>query len=173
MFYTPRISLIAALGATTRAIGAQGALLWHIPEDLAHFKRITLTHPVIMGQATFESIGRPLPKRENIVLSHDPTYAPEGVHVAHSLEEALTYARTRDSEEIVVIGGGTVYTQTIDSADRLYLTLVESETPGDTYFPPYEHLPFKKVEEHHSSTADMRYTFVTLDRITPTKDGPL
>ncbi len=161
---TPRISLIAALSTHTRAIGNKGALLWHIPEDLARFKRITTGHPILMGQATFQSIGRPLPGRDNIVLSHDVTYAPEGVYVAHTLDDALTYARTHDTQEVFVIGGGMVYAQTIDIADRLYLTLVESTSDGDTYFPPYEHLPFKKIEEVYASIAEMRYTFVTLER---------
>jgi dihydrofolate reductase len=159
----PTLSLIAALGTRTRAIGNNGKLLWHIPEDMARFKQLTLGHPIIMGRATFDSIGRPLPLRSNIVLTCNPTWTHEGVMVVHTIDEALDLARSLDEQEIFVIGGGELYAQTIDKADRLYLTLVEDDTPGDAFFPAYEQLPFTKTEATLGTSEDMRYVFVTLE----------
>ncbi|PIZ98726.1 MAG: diacylglycerol kinase [Candidatus Komeilibacteria bacterium CG_4_10_14_0_2_um_filter_37_10] len=138
----PRISIICAI-APDRAIGKDNRLLWHLPVDLAHFKRITAGHAVVMGQKTFESIGRPLPNRQNIVLSLDPTFQPVGVKVVNSLANAIEYARSVEGEEIFIIGGGSVYQQTIDLADRLYLTVVDGSYEADTYFPEYSQ--FTKV----------------------------
>jgi dihydrofolate reductase len=159
----PTLSLIAALGTRTRAIGKDNALLWHIPKDLAHFKRCTLGHAVVMGQRTYESIGRPLPGRHNIVLSTDPAWTTPGITVAHSIDDALKVASVAGEDEVFIIGGGSVYAQTIARANRLYLTLVDDDAQGDTFFPEYQHLPFVvQSEEYHAGTPP--YTFVTLVR---------
>lgn len=158
------LSLIAALGSTTRAIGKDGALLWHIPEDLARFKRLTMGHPLIMGRKTFESIGRPLPGRTSIVVTRNTAWSHEGVLVAHSLDEALKTATTLDPHEIFVIGGGELYAQTIGQADRLYLTLVDDATPGDTFFPDYEHVPFKMTVHTEGAPHSPRYSFALYER---------
>lgn len=128
------ISLIAAL-ATDRVIGMENAMPWHLPGDLAWFKRNTLSKPVIMGRKTFESIGRPLPGRLNIVISSKPG-EHEGVTWVTSVDAAL--AAAGDVEEVMVMGGGRVYEQLLPKADRLYLTHIDAEVEGDTHFPDYE-----------------------------------
>jgi dihydrofolate reductase len=132
------IALIAAV-AQNGVIGSGGEIPWRLPSDFAFFKRITLGKPVIMGRKTFESIGRPLPGRTNLVVTTRPGYQPEGVEVVPSLEAALDRAReitTRDgAEELMVIGGGEVYRAVIGRADRLYITHVAVSPEGDARFP--------------------------------------
>jgi dihydrofolate reductase len=130
----PPVVLVAAL-ARNRVIGVDGAMPWHLPADLAHFKRVTLGHPVIMGRATFESIGRPLPGRRNIVLSRGGFEAPRGVESAASLDEALE--RLDAGTPAMVIGGGQVYTEALSQASRMELTLVDARPDGDTEFPEW------------------------------------
>lgn len=157
------ISLIAALAAD-RIIGMENAMPWDLPADLAWFKRNTLKKPVIMGRLTFESIGRPLPGRLNIVVSSQPG-TTEGVTWATSLDEAIQAAG--DAEEIMVIGGGRVYEQMLKRADRLYLTHIDAEVEGDTQFPDYEpdewqstFSEFHDADEQNSHS----YCFEILDR---------
>ncbi len=128
------ISLIAAMDRN-RAIGKGNALPWHLPDDLKHFKHITLGKPVVMGRKTFESLGcRPLPGRRNIVVSRNG-FAAEGAEVFASLEEALAAAQA-EAEEVMVIGGAQIYQQALPRADRVYLTRVETEVEGaDAWFP--------------------------------------
>ncbi|MEM6051370.1 type 3 dihydrofolate reductase [Erwinia sp. P7711] len=128
------ISLIAAMAAD-RVIGMDNAMPWHLPADLAWFKRHTLNKPVIMGRRTWESIGRPLPDRLNIVISSQPSSA-EGVTWVASVEEALQAAG--EAEEVMVIGGGRIYEQFLAQADKLYLTHIDAEVVGDTTFPDFE-----------------------------------
>ncbi len=128
------ISLIAAMAAD-RVIGMDNAMPWHLPADLAWFKRQTLDKPVIMGRRTWESIGRPLPGRLNIVISSQPGDA-EGVSWVTSVDEALQAAG--EVEEVMVIGGGRIYEQLLPRADRLYLTHIDAEVVGDTTFPDFE-----------------------------------
>jgi dihydrofolate reductase len=128
------ISLIAAMAAD-RVIGMDNAMPWHLPADLAWFKRQTLDKPVIMGRRTWESIGRPLPGRLNIVISSQPGDA-EGVNWVTSIDEALQAAGEVD--EVMVIGGGRIYEQLLPRADRLYLTHIDAEVVGDTTFPDFE-----------------------------------
>lgn len=128
------ISLIAALAAD-RVIGMENAMPWDLPADLAWFKRNTLNKPVIMGRLTWESIGRPLPDRKNIVISRRPG-SDDRVTWVRSVEEAI--AACGDVEEIMVIGGGRIYEQFLPLAQRLYLTHIDAEVEGDTHFPEYE-----------------------------------
>lgn len=127
-----RITLIAAM-AENRVIGNRGAIPWHLPDDLARFRAITLGHPVLMGRRTFESIGRPLPGRLNIVLSRREGYAPPGCLPARDLVGALELAR--GAAELFVCGGGELYREALPLADRILLTLVRGEFPGDVTFP--------------------------------------
>ena len=163
----PRISIIAALGKD-RAIGKDNRLLWHIPEDLKRFKTLTLGHPVVMGRKTFESIvtqlGKPLPGRTNIVVTRDTAWRHDGVEVAHTIEDALEKANGIGQEEVFVIGGAQVYTQALPFADRLYLTLVDSDQEGDAFFPPYENIFTKKVFEEAHMDEPIPYRFVTLEK---------
>ena len=159
----PRISLISAIARSNRAIGKDNALLWHIPEDFKHFKELTSGHAIVMGENTYRSIGRPLPNRTNIVLSQTLDFAPEGVVVVRSIEEALERAREMESEEIFIIGGASIYKQFIPMADRLYLTLVEGEYEADTFFPEYDEFA-RVLSEEKMDNGAYRFSFVTLER---------
>ena len=128
------ISMIAAL-ANNRVIGLDNKMPWHLPAELQLFKRATLGKPIVMGRNTFESIGRPLPGRLNIVMSRQADYQPEGVTVVATLDEAVTAAG--DVEELMIIGGATIYQQCLPMADQLYLTHIDLTTTGDTWFPDY------------------------------------
>jgi dihydrofolate reductase len=119
-----------------RVIGINNELPWHIPEDLAYFKKHTIGKSIIMGRNTFESIGRPLPKRKNIVVTRNEQYKAEGVEVVHDLDEAIQRGE-RTHEEIMVIGGEQIFKSILPRADRLYITLVQKEFEGDTFFPEY------------------------------------
>lgn len=155
------ISLIAAVGRN-RAIGKNNKLLWDIPEDMAHFKRLTTGHTVIMGEKTYLSIGRSLPNRKNIVLSLDDNFQVEGAEVSHSLEEALEKYKGSE-EEVFVIGGGQIYKLSLPFADKLYLTVVEDSPEADTFFPDYSE--FKNVvSEENQDNGKYRFTFLELTR---------
>ncbi|HUI09608.1 MAG TPA: dihydrofolate reductase [Bacteroidota bacterium] len=129
-----KLAIIAAVGRN-RAIGARGKLPWHLSEDLKRFKRLTTGSAVLMGRKTWESIGRPLPGRRNVVLSSSPV---PGVETYASADDALRALAAL--ERVFVIGGGSVYAQLLERADEIFLTLVDREVEADTYFPPYEHL---------------------------------
>lgn len=163
---SPRIALIAAMG-NDRVIGVDNRLPWHLPADLKHFKGLTLGKPVLMGRRTFESIGRPLPERRNIVVTRDADFRPEGVIVASSIDEAL--ARAAPASEIMVIGGASFYAQMLPRAQRLYLTLVHGNFEGDAYFPAWDARQWEQVERQDfpcDETGNPSYSFVTLDRRT-------
>lgn len=164
----PKLSIIAAV-AENRAIGKDNKLLWSLPEDMERFKKITTGHVVIMGQKTFESIGKPLPGRTNIIISWDENFKQEGCTIAHSVDEALRLARDKvvglaqGDDEIFIIGGGSIYQQTIGMADKLYLTLVEGNFEADTFFPDYS--DFKKVVfEKDGEDAGFKFKFLELER---------
>lgn len=164
---TTRISLIAALGARTRSLGKGGALLWSLPGDMKRFKALTTGHPVVMGRKTWESLPerfRPLPGRTNFVVTRDESYEAPGATVAYSLESALAQAKAvPDNDEVFVIGGGQIYAEALPYAERLYLTLVEDDAPGDTFFPEYPEFT-KVIEEESVEENVVRYTFRTLER---------
>ena len=158
-----KISLIAAIGSH-RELGKDNKLLWSIPEDMHHFKQITWGHPVVMGRKTFESIGKPLDGRLNIILTKEKDFHPEGCFIAHSIPEAVSLAESRNAEEVFFIGGGDVYHQTIKMADKLYLTVVEGKYDADTYFPDYSE--FKKVHfQKKVEYKDYKYTFLELSKL--------
>lgn len=159
----PRISIIAALAKSDRAIGRGNRLLWDIPEDMLHFRETTTGHTVIMGAKTFHSIGKALPKRTNIVLSMDTGLVLEGCIVVHSVEEALSKARELEKEEVFVIGGAIVYEQMMPFADRLHLTLVEGNYPADTFFPEYQEFS-KVISEEKVDTGKNVLTFLVLEK---------
>jgi len=163
------LSIIAAL-APNNAIGFKQQLLWKIPEDLQHFKRLTSGHSVIMGRNTFESIGRPLPNRRNIVVNNSPVgHIPEGVTFASSLPEALSLASSPPlSDEIFVIGGGELYHATLPLADKLYITHVKAPIPqADTFFPRIDWRQWKEIsrEDHQRGvTFPHPFSFVVYER---------
>jgi dihydrofolate reductase len=126
------IRIIAAM-STNRVIGSNNALPWHIPNDLKHFKELTTGHTIVMGRKTFDSIGRPLPNRRNIVVTRDHEFKAEGVEVASSFEKAMEMSFWN----CFVIGGGEMYRQSMGIAEKLYLTIVNTETEGDTTFPEF------------------------------------
>lgn len=163
-----RISLIAAIGTKTRALGKDNRLLWQIPEDMKRFKTLTLGHPVIMGRKTWESLPekfRPLPRRLNIVVTHDTSYEALGAQVAPSFPEAISYAKKGEgAEELFVIGGGELYRAALPFASRLYLTLVDDETEGDTFFPEYVDEFTEMIADEPNNERAPRYRFVTLER---------
>ncbi len=129
-----------------REIGADNQLLWHLPKDLKHFKEITSGHPVIMGRKTYESIGKPLPNRTNIVISRKTDWFEEGILIVGSIKEALKFAKKID-EDIFIIGGGNIYQQTIDLADKLEVTVVDAELKADTFFPEINAKNWQKTDE--------------------------
>ena len=158
----PLISLIAAL-SENRVIGSKGEIPWKIPGEQKRFKEITTPHPVIMGRKTFESIGRLLPNRPNIIITSDTAYSVTDALVTHSLSEAIEKATELDQDEIFVIGGGKVFEEAIGSADRLYLTIVHTEVEGDAFFPEYS--DFRKVVYQEDKEAGgYRFTYLTLER---------
>ncbi len=154
----PTVSIIAAISQNL-VLGKDNKLLWHVPEDFARFKKLTSGHPVIMGRKTFESIGKPLSNRTNIIITHDENYKTAGCLVVHSLEEAIK--RTK-GKEIFIIGGGQIYSQAITLADKLYLTIIKKNFTGDTYFPDYGR--FKKIiNKKDGKNGDLEYTFLELE----------
>lgn len=156
------ISLIVAV-ARNRVIGEDNRMIWHISEDLKHFKAITSGHPVIMGRKTFESLGRPLPHRTNVVISRQTDYRAEGCTVVNSLIAALLLFPA--TEEVFIIGGAQIYAQALPLADRFYLTEVDADYSGDTYFPEWdrsgwrltEHKSFPRGEKFPHPFAFLRY----------------
>ena len=158
------ISLIAAMGKN-KVIGNKGKLPWNLPADMKYFRDKTRGKPVIMGRKTHESIGKPLPKRLNIIVTHDNEYKAEGCVVVHSADEALKAAG--NVEEVMIIGGSQIYKEFLPKANRLYLTKIDSEFEGDTYFPEYKIEEWKEVSyEEHEKDAENQYDyrFVVLDR---------
>lgn len=159
---TRRLSIIAAV-ARNDAIGRDNALLWRLPEDLKFFKRTTLGCPVIMGRKTWDSIGRPLPGRRNIVITRNTAWRAEGAEVFHDLDSAL--AATADAPKVFVIGGGELYAQALPLADELVLTEVDADFDGDTFFPPWDRKAFHEVSrETHMADAGWAYHFVVRQR---------
>lgn len=154
-----RVSIVMA-AAENGIIGRDGDLPWRLPADLAHFKRLTTRHAVIMGRKTWDSIGRPLPQRQNIVLTGDPAFTATGVEVVHSLEQAMARVRRK---EAFVIGGGAIFTAALALAERVFLTLVHAEVEGDVFFPLKSLADwrlisddFRAADDHHEYAMSFR-----------------
>lgn len=162
------LSLIVAM-ARNRVIGRENGLPWHLPEDLKYFKAATMGKPILMGRKTFESIGRPLPGRLNIVITRDPAWRHEGVMVAGSLEEALARAAADpaavEAGEIMVIGGEQIYRAAIEKADRLYITRVDADVAGDAFFPEFDEADWREIRRQQpEQPGDTPYFFQVLER---------
>lgn len=161
-----KLVLVAAV-ARNGAIGKDNALLWRLPEDLKHFKSVTLGHPIVMGRRTFDSIGRPLPGRRNLVVTRNPAWRHEGVESFASLDAALAAAEQAHpaDDTICIIGGGELYAQALPRADELLLTEIDADFEADTFFPAWDRGAFDEVErETHASEAGWAYHFVTYRR---------
>lgn len=156
------IVIIAAI-AQKNALGKNNELIWHLPADLKRFKQQTSGHPIVMGRKTFESLGRPLPNRTNIVITRSKTFQCEGIIVTNSLEDAIKTAK-KINEKIYIIGGATIYKQAIDKADKLDITLVHHSFEADVFFPEIDKNIWKE-ERREDFTADEKnpydYSFVT------------
>lgn len=150
------LSIIAAM-AQDRVIGRDNQLPWRLPADLKRFKQLTMGHTLLMGRKTYESIGRPLPGRTTVVVSRQAGYAPAGVTVAGSVDEALAVA----TGEVFIAGGAEIYRQTLARADRLYLTLIDASFPGDTWFPEWNPADWHEVARE-AHTDPFPYAFVDL-----------
>jgi len=150
-----KVSLIVA-AAANNVIGADGGLPWHLPNDFKYFKRITMGKPIVMGRRTWQSIGRPLPGRQNIVLTRDANFEAPGVTVVNSADAAI--AAAGDADELMIIGGGQVYAEFLDTTERVYLTRVATRVAGDTVFPELDGSVWRLVStEAHA--ADDRHAF--------------
>ena len=160
-------TLVVAM-AHNRVIGRDNQLPWRLPDEIAYFKKVTMGHPIVMGRRTYESIGRPLPGRMNIVVTHNRDYAAPGCTVVGSLDEAWRAAG--DAAEVCVIGGTSLFRESLPIADRIHLTEVEAEVPGDTYFPDFDRGQWRETEiERHPADARHAYPFriLRLDRVRP------
>jgi dihydrofolate reductase len=165
-----KISLIVAV-AEGGVIGHKGGLPWHLSADLRYFKRTTMGHPLVMGRKTWDSIGRPLPGRENIVITRRPDFAPAGVHVCHDLDPAVALAEgfaQRDRvDEIMVIGGAQIFDAVLPRADRIYLTEIHATFPGDVFFAAPDLARWRETsrsERHTDERSGLDYTYVVYDR---------
>lgn len=159
------LSLIAAIGKNNE-LGKENKLLWNLPADMKHFRETTSGHPVIMGRKTFESIGRPLPNRQNIVITRDVTYTKESVEVVHSIEEALRLFENSKAE-VFIIGGAEIYKQALPYANKLYITKVESNfQDADTFFPEFNVEDWQEIKnEKYLKDEDNDYDFYFIELI--------
>ncbi|MBS1548413.1 MAG: dihydrofolate reductase [Bacteroidetes bacterium] len=160
------ITLVVAMGKNGE-IGKDNQLLWHMPKDLKHFKDITSGHPVVMGRKTYESIGKPLPNRTNIVVSRKENWFEEGILIVGSLKEALKFAQKIDTE-VMVIGGAEIFKQTIALADKLEVTLVDEAFEADTFFPKIDDKIWTLVKDEVQTTDEKNpysFAFKTYERI--------
>jgi dihydrofolate reductase len=157
-----RLSLIVAM-ARNHTIGINNTLPWHLPEDLKHFKALTLGHHIIMGRKTYESIGRPLPGRTTIIVTRDPAYRQEGCLIAHSVEDAMRLSAQDD--EAFIVGGANLYRQTLALADRLYITEIQADYQGDAHFPALDGTQWQETtRQRHLSQTGLTYDFVSYDK---------
>jgi len=154
------ISCIVAV-AHNRVIGRDNDIPWYLPADLQYFKKVTLGHTVVMGRNCYNSIGRPLPKRTNIIVTRDPFYISSVCPIARSIPEALKIANEKGETEVFILGGGQIYAQTEDLWDRLYLTEVDIDVAGDIFFPEIDMKQWKLLsEEHHTKDEKNEYNYV-------------
>lgn len=162
-----KVSCIVAT-AKNNVIGIDNQIPWYLPADLKYFKKITLNHHILMGRNCFESIGRALPKRTNVIITRDMFYAVSNCLVTHSIGEALSVAEENGEEEAFIIGGGTIYEQTIDLWDKLYLTQVDLEVDGDVFFPELDMKQWKLTGQQACQKDEKNpydYKFLQYERI--------
>lgn len=162
----PRVSAIVAIG-NNHELGKDNELIWRISDDLKRVKELTTGHVIIMGRKNFESIGRPLPNRTNIVISRNPGFNAEGVIPAKSFKDALQKARSIEKNEVFVFGGAQVYTEALPYTQRLYLTMIDAEEKdSDVFFPPFKDEFPKKIseEKRFDKKTGLSYTWITLER---------
>jgi len=160
-----KISIVVAMAAN-RVIGNNNRLPWHLPADLKHFKQTTMGKPILMGRKTWESIGRALPGRTNIVITRDENYAAPGCVVVHSIEAAMQAAQQQD--EVMVIGGAEFYRQVLPRADTIYLTRIHQDFEGDAFFPELDETGWQEVARVDCDADDRNpcaYSFIRLDRV--------
>jgi dihydrofolate reductase len=159
------ISMVLAR-AGNGVIGDKGGIPWRIPEDMKRFKALTMGHPIVMGRKTWDSFPKkPLPGRTNIVVTRDASWKADGAVAAHSLDEALTKARTEDPTEIAIIGGTAIYLAALPYATRIHLTEVHIAPAGDTTMPPFDPAAWRETSrEDHTAPDGLAYSYVTLDR---------
>lgn len=168
------ISIIAAIGKNNE-LGLGNKLLWQLPADMKHFRETTSGHTVIMGRKTYESIGRPLPNRRNIVITRDSNYQKEGIEVVHSLDEALKvttleqgkkFEENYEEVEVFIIGGGQIYTEAMEKANKLYITHVEATLPADTFFPEISNGKWERISsEYHEADEKNPYEYTFAEYI--------
>lgn len=160
---TPIVSVIAAM-ARNRVIGIANTLPWRLPEDLKHFKALTMGHHIIMGRKTYESIGKPLPGRTTVIVTRDPAYRVDGCLTAHSIDAAV--AACGADPEVFFVGGAELYAQVLPRADRLYLTEIQAEYVGDAHFPEFDMDQWRESERRENVSPDgLVYHFVTYRRM--------
>jgi len=160
------VSIIAAMDKK-RGIGVDNKLPWRLSADLKRFRELTMGHHIIVGRKTFESIGKPLPGRQMIIVTRDRSYEAEGCEVVHSIEDAMKLARDRGESEAFICGGAEIYAESIAIADRIYLTLVDAEVPADTFFPKFDEGEWSERESFYHPADDRNqypFTFKMLVR---------
>ncbi len=162
-----KLSIIVAIGENNE-IGQNNALLWNMPEDMKYFREITRGHTVIMGRKTFESIGRPLPNRRNIIITRDKSFQSEGIEITHSLEEAIEKVKDEIEQEVFIIGGAEIYKQGIDKANKLYITEIKATfKDADTFFPTIDKNIWVEIKRENHTKDESNpydYTFVVYER---------
>lgn len=166
------LSLIVAV-AKNQVIGTENKMPWHLPADFAYFKHVTLGHPVIMGRKTFDSIGRPLPGRRNIVISRNPAFEAAGIEVAASLDAAISRCGGMDA---FIAGGATIYAEALPRVDRIYLTEVDARPEGDSFFPALDRTQWREVSREARSADDKNkfaVAFVVFERKFERRNGAL
>jgi len=160
-------SMIVAM-ARNRVIGKDNKLPWHLPEDLKHFKDTTMGCPIIMGRKTYDSIGRLLPGRENIIVTRNPELKIEGATVCLSLGEAISHCKTQDLDEVFVIGGAQIFNEALSQIDKLYLTVIDKDIEGDTYLPEIDlenEFQVTSTEEHSNGGPEkLSYSFIVAEK---------
>lgn len=162
--------IISTIVAASRnwVIGKDNEIPWYIPNDLRYFRRMTLGHHIILGRKNYESIGKPLPKRTNLIITRDTTYEAPGCHVLHTIDEAIDFARKDKEEELIICGGGQIYKQTMHLVDKIYFTEIEAVVEGDVFFPEIDTKKWKLVSIERNQSDDRHeygYNFMVYERI--------
>lgn len=158
-----KISIVAAV-SQNNVIGKKGKLLWHISDDLKHFKEVTMGHHILMGKTTYESIGRILPGRTNLILSHDKNLKIPGGHVFKNEKEAIGFAEKNGENELMIIGGGSIYKLFFSKADKIYLTRVLEKYDGDVTFPKIDMKKWHKIKKESHLDGNPPFEFIELER---------